>query len=132
MKRKQSLKTLKAKAWKLFSEYVRRSASDEGGTLRCYTCGKLLYWKEAHAGHFVGGRKNAVLFNEEVVRPQCVGCNIFLGGNYQQYTLRMIREVGEEKVEQLLALRYKVLKLTRSDIEDLIEVYTNKLKILDR
>lgn len=129
--RTKTLSSLKKKLWKLFSEYVRRSASDEGGTLRCYTCGKLLFWKEAHAGHFVPGRKNAVLFNEDVVRPQCPRCNIFEGGAYHRYTLNMVRDLGKDRVEELLALKHKVLKYTRSDLEGLIDVYKKKLERLD-
>ena len=126
--KKKSLRTLKNKCWKLFSEYVRRKDADEGGTTSCYTCRAPIYWKEAHAGHFVPGRKNAVLFNEEVVRPQCVRCNLFLGGAYHAYTLRMVDELGREKVDELLALKNKVMKLTRADLEDLILSYKQKLE----
>jgi NMD protein affecting ribosome stability and mRNA decay len=129
--RKTTLRGLKAKAWKLFSEYIRRKDADEGGTVHCYTCRAPVYWKEAHAGHFVPGRKNAVLFNEDVVRPQCIRCNIFLGGYYHAYTLRMVDEVGRERVDELLSLRHKVLKLTRSDIEEIIEKYKQKLEELE-
>jgi hypothetical protein len=126
-KKKKSLRLLKAKCWKLFSEYIRRKDADEGGTVYCYTCRKPIFWKEAHAGHFVPGRTNAVLFNEAVVKPQCVGCNIFRGGAYHDFTLRMVDEVGREKVDELLALRHKVVKFTRSDIEEMIETYKGKL-----
>jgi hypothetical protein len=128
--RKPTLKSLKARCWKLFSEYIRRKDADEGGTVHCYTCRKPVYWKEAHAGHFVPGRKNAVLFNPEVVRPQCVGCNIFLGGAYHAYTLRMVDELGREKVDELLALKHQVKKFTRMDLEEMIQAYRQKLEAL--
>lgn len=127
MKKKPTLRNLKAKCWKLFSEYIRRKDADEGGTVHCYTCRRPIFWKEAHAGHFVPGRTNAVLFNEDVVRPQCVGCNIFRGGAYHDYTLRMLDEVGREKVDELLALKHKTVKFTRADIEELIASYKEKL-----
>jgi hypothetical protein len=128
--RKTTLRGLKAKAWKLFSEWIRRRDADEGGTVYCCTCRTPIYWKESHAGHFVPGRTNAVLFNADVTNPQCVRCNIFLGGNYTAYTLYMLDKWGREKVEEFLALRHKTVKLTRSDLEDLIGEYQEKLKAL--
>lgn len=129
--KQKSLKSLKAKAWRLFSEWIRRKDADEGGTVACFTCGALRYWKELHAGHFVGGRRNAVLFNEEIVKPQCILCNIYLAGNYHEYTLRMIDLHGREKVREFLQLRHKTLKYTRSDMEDLIEDLKGKLERLE-
>jgi len=78
-------------------------------------------------GHFVGGRKNAVLFNEECVRAQCSGCNVFLRGNYQIFTLRMLNEVGLEKVEEILSLKHQTKKYTVSEIEELIESLEKRL-----
>jgi hypothetical protein len=128
MGRKPTLRSLKDKCWKVFSEYVRRKEADEGGTNYCFTCGQPKFWKELHAGHFVGGRTNAVLFNEDIVKPQCVMCNIFLNGNYGRYTLKMIDLHGREKVEEFLALKHQVKKYTRSDLEDLIQTYKSKLE----
>jgi len=126
-KRKKNLRQLKGMCWKVFSEYIRRKDADEGGTNECYTCGKYAHWKELHAGHFVGGRKNAVLFDERVVRPQCIVCNIFLAGNYAVYTLRMLDENGRQCVDDLLALKNQTLKVTRSDLEEKIAHYRQKL-----
>jgi hypothetical protein len=42
----------------------------------------------------------------------------------------MVDEVGREKVEELLSLRHRVHKFTRSDLEDLILSYKQKLEAL--
>jgi hypothetical protein len=131
MKRKQTLRGLKKKAWRIFSEYIRRRDTDEGGTVRCVTCRGLFFWKEVHAGHFVPGRTNAVLFHEDITNPQCPVCNIWKGGAYQEYTLYMLDKYGREKVDEFLALKRKVVKYTRSDLEDLILHYEEKLAALD-
>jgi hypothetical protein len=130
VKKKPTLKSLKNKAWKVFSEWVRRKDADEGGTVHCVTCRAPIYWKEAHAGHFVGGRNNAVLLHPDIVHPQCVRCNIFLSGNYAEYALYMLDKFGREKVEEFLSLRRQVVKLTRADFEASIETYQQKLKDL--
>jgi hypothetical protein len=128
VKKRPTLKSLKNKAWKLMSEWVRRKDADEGGTTRCVTCRVPIYWKEAQAGHFVGGRTNAVLFHPDLVHVQCVACNVFRSGNYAAYTLFMLDLYGREKVEEFLALKNKVVKYTRSDLEDLIQGYKQKLE----
>lgn len=127
-KKLPSLKSCKAKAWDVFSQWVRRSAADEGGTVSCYTCGKLMHWKDAQAGHFVAGRGNSVLLNEAVVRVQCERCNVWLGGNIAIYTLKMVDECGRERVDELLALKLQSVKWTRSDLEDLTSKYREKLE----
>lgn len=122
-----TLRILKKKAWKVFSEWVRRRDADEGGTTYCVTCRTPLYWKEAHAGHFVPGRTNAVLFHPDITNPQCPVCNIWKGGNYQAYTLYMLDKYGREKVEEFLSLRRQVVKLTRADLEEIIAHYKAKI-----
>jgi hypothetical protein len=70
--KKKSIKTLKKKAWKAFSEYIRRKYSGSGGLVKCVTCNKIDHWKSMHAGHYVDGRNNTVLFDERLVWPQCL------------------------------------------------------------
>jgi hypothetical protein len=89
-----------------------------------------MHWKEAHAGHFVGGRTGSVLLNPEVIRVQCPRCNLFLGGNYTAFTLKMIDELGRHKVDELLALRHQVKKWSRSELEACKAEYKGKLEAL--
>jgi hypothetical protein len=119
---------LKQKAWKLVSEYVRRKDADEGGTAACYTCGVLAHWKDLHAGHAIPGRHNAVLFDVDIIRPQCPRDNLFLGGRYEIFAAKLIRENGLEWFEKKLSDARKVTKFSRADIEDLIALYKQKLE----
>jgi hypothetical protein len=88
--KKQTVKALKVKAWKMFSEYIRRKYSDSEGYASCFTCGKVKHWTEMDAGHGISGRGNFVLFLEEVVRPQCKYCNGPLGGNYEHFVPKLM------------------------------------------
>lgn len=130
MKKKPTLKSLKNKAWKLVSEYVRRSHADEGGTVSCYTCGQLLFWKESHAGHAIPGRHNAVLYDVDIIRPQCPRDNLFMGGRYEIFTAKLIREKGLEWFEKKLSDARQTVKYTRADLEELIDTYKAKLEAL--
>jgi hypothetical protein len=130
-KKKPTLRGLKNKAWKIFSEWIRRKDADQGGTVTCYTCGKLMFWKEAHAGHALPGRHNAVLLDNDIVRVQCPPCNLWKGGNYPVFTAKLIRENGLEWFESKLQGAKQVVKYTRSDLEDLINDYKQKLAELE-
>lgn len=96
----------------------------------CYTCGERMVWKESQAGHAIGGRHNAVLFDEEICRPQCVRCNVFMRGNYPVFTAKLIREKGLGWFERKLEESRMVVKLTRSDFEEVIQTYRQKLGFL--
>jgi len=93
--RQPSLASLKAKAWKLLSQTIRGEAaavSNDYGRVECYTCGRSAYPQDLQAGHAIGGRNGAVLLDEEIIRPQCVRCNIMLRGNYGEFITRLVRE----------------------------------------
>jgi len=128
--KKQTLSSLKKKAWKLFSEWIRRKDADAGGTVQCFTCSKLMFWKESHAGHALPGRHNAVLLDPEIVRVQCPPCNLWKGGNYPVFTTKLIKEKGMEWWEAKLEGARAIVKLTRADYESLIQSYKQKLEEL--
>ena len=127
MKRKQTLASLKKKAWDLLSLIVRQSFADEFGYLNCYTCAKRMHWKASQAGHAIGGRHGAVLFDQDIIRPQCKRCNVFLRGNYGVFALRLIQENGETWYAQKLSDSHKVVKYSRVDLLSLIEEYKARL-----
>jgi hypothetical protein len=129
--RKLSASGLKKKAWRLFSEYIRRRDADEGGTLSCITCGKLMHWKEAHAGHAIPGRHNAVLLDPEITFGQCPVCNLWKSGNYPIYTTVLIKKHGMEWWEKKLADARKAVKMGRADWAEAVEYWKAKLETLE-
>lgn len=88
-------------------------------------------WRELQCGHGIGGRHNAVLFDEEICRPQTVAENVFKRGNYPVFVTKLIQENGLDWWEKKLAASREVVKYTRSDLEALIETYKTKLKELE-
>lgn len=128
MKKKKTLAQLKKQAWKLCSLFVRRKDADEGGFVSCYTCGAPIHWKlEAQAGHAIPGRHAAVLLDTDIIRPQCRRCNLFMGGRYEIFTAKLIRENGLDWFDQKLSGAREVVKLTRADLEDRISFFKQKL-----
>ena len=129
MPRKPSNKTLKKRAWNLFSQYIRGKYADSEGNCTCYTCGVTLpaIGHGMQCGHGIGGRGNYVLFLEEICRPQCYGCNVGRQGNYEVFIPKLIREMGQRQYEYHVAQSRKPFKMTRADYEDLINYYSMRL-----
>jgi hypothetical protein len=133
-KNKPSLKREKEKTWKAFSTYIRtrdciRTTGDptKGS---CITCNKPFSFKDLQAGHAIGGRNNAVLFDEEIVYAQCIGDNVYKGGAYPEYALILIRKHGDKWFEEKLKLKSKAVKYTIDDLVKLREHYEEKTRQL--
>jgi len=95
-----TLSKAKKKAWDSFSKWVRQNGSIAGFN-ECVTCGRKKPWKELHAGHFIPGRHNSVLFDERNVHPQCYACNVVLGGNGPKYQRYMKSKYGQKVIDEL-------------------------------
>lgn len=119
---------LKDKLDKVFSLYIRLRDSDENGFCTCYTCGKVAHYKEMQNGHFWSRTHLSTRFNEYNCKVQCVGCNIFKKGNYIEYTKRLLKELGEEKFNELERLKNSTVKISKAEYEQMIEHYNQKIK----
>ena len=125
------LSTEKKKANVAFSKFIRMSNASHSGFLLCYSCPVGSQWNDGmDAGHGITGRNNAVLFMEEVVRPQCKQCNIFKKGNLAVFTRKLIGELGIKKYDKLVLLAHQTVKFTALDYKDIAEKYIEKLKEL--
>lgn len=128
MPRKQSIKTLKAKAWKLFSEYIRRRDSDENGYGKCCTCGKKIHWSEGDAGHWISRVHSSTFFEETNVHLQCRYDNRYRNGAPEEYVKFMIDQYGIDELERLRLLKHQQKKFTTRDLESFIELLKEKIK----
>lgn len=128
MKRSPSKKA-KDGAWKAFSIYIRTRFMDEYEQVKCVTCGKKMHWKQAQAGHFIGGRHNSLLFDERNCHAQCVGCNMFGRGKFAEYLTYMKSMYGNEIIDELLALDKEIVKYKQSDYEELEKFFKGKVNL---
>ena len=123
---KNPLPKAKAKAWKVFSEYIRRR--DNGV---CFTCGKKAHWKEMDAGHYLSKNKcGPVLFIHEInVHSQCTYCNRYLHGNLESYSRKLEEKYGMGILQELhrVYLETHKLQYTIQDYENLYNHYKEKL-----
>jgi len=117
------MKKLKKKLWKELSLYVRRKEADSSGYNYCYTCGKILHYKELQAGHAIAGRNNAVLFDEEIIRPQCRYCNCIRHGEQYIFAKKLDKENGEGFFERKFSGSRDAVKFTKAQLEELLSKY---------
>lgn len=132
-KKPKTLTNLKKDAWNLCSKYIRQSSADWRGYATCVTCGVTKQWKELQAGHFVGGRNNALLFDERGIHCQCYGCNVCKSGNIVEYFRFMQQKYGKKAdkvIDELRRLSKTQKTFTRQELEDLIQEYKNKINDL--
>lgn len=135
MKRSKSSKLkAKEKAWKAFSIFIRTrdcirftGSTDRG---MCITCKREYPIKQLQAGHFIAGRGNAVLFDEDAVYSQCYGCNVGRSGAHVQYFLFMEKEHTRAYLEEIIRRSNETIKYTELDYLSKEQLYKEKLKRL--
>jgi len=110
-------KALKAKAWTLFSRFIRTRDNN-----KCVTCGNSeSAGYRMNAGHYIHKRED---FSERNINCQCAYCNRRRHGNMQHYTLFMVKKYGVEYVEYLLGLEKTPIKLESAEFYlDIIRRY---------
>jgi hypothetical protein len=116
---KNEFAKLKRKAWKVWSEYIRRKYADKEGMVLCYTCGVKKHWSEMHAGHFHHDRLD---FDERNIHPQCPQCNTFKHGNLAIYGTRLAEELGKAGMKKLL-LDANTKIYTEKELKEIIIKY---------
>jgi hypothetical protein len=127
--KKISLSTAKKRAWKSFSLWVRHRGAS-GDTNTCVTCGKRypVTGKGClQASHFVPGRGNSILFDERGCYPGCYICNVVKKGNMIPYYKFMLKEHGQDVIDELEKLSHQSRKYTVTELLDIEAQYKQKL-----
>ena len=126
--KKKTLPKLKADCQKIFNEYIRLRDSGKP----CISCGGD---GEMQAGHYYSVRGyDGLRFDEDNVFCECVRCNCFDESHLIGYGSNLINRIGIDRYKALQerAILYKKFgkKWSRSEIEEMIKIYKEKLKQL--
>jgi len=125
-----SVKSLIKKFDRIFSEYIRLRDADSNGYIRCISCGKLIHWKEADAGHYVNRKHMSLRFDEKNVNAQCRACNRFDEGNMMGYNRGLIKKYGSDVIQYFEMKKGNISKMGVFEYQILIAEYQNKVKKL--
>jgi len=121
---------LKDKLDKIFSLYIRLRDADENGTVQCFTSGKLMHYKKAHAGHYISRRHLSTRWDEINVQVQSVGENIYNQGNAPVFAINLDSKYGEGTSKNLVLKSNEEFKPTKDWYLEKIEYYKNKVNKL--
>lgn len=127
MRKLLKINKLREKAWRVFSEYIRRKNANPDGYTECITCGKMVFWKQIHASHFIHGHVKPTFLEESNVHPGCVVCNLYKSGNLIPYYEFMVKTYGQQEIERLKQLSHAVFKPSRDYYDNLISKYQSLL-----
>ena len=118
-KKLKSLKSLTAKADKVFSLFIRnRDAVETKG--RCVTCGDV----GTQCGHYVSRRYKALRWDVRNAGLQCSRCNCWGAGESDSMALWLVNKYGWEVLNELNYLKIAPFKLTREHLERVITSYS--------
>ena len=138
-------KTEKQKAWKWCSKYIRlRDATefsrkylppDEDPVCgECCSCGKIVHWKYADAGHYFGrgmGGGSGVYFDERNIHLQCKQCNAgFKGDVAQAYTDFMLKKYGQKVIDELRLKHHVPLRQRDGEFRAIGQYYKERYEEL--
>ena len=128
----KSYATLKRKLDRVFSEYARRRLATTDGLVACVSCSTMKRWQDQQAGHFVSRVRLATRWDIENVNSQCSRCNVLLRGNAVGYSRWLVNRYGQDIFARLEARSRQVVKFRRSDLQAMIQDYSEKLKELNK
>lgn len=119
-KRKKSpLELAKDAAWTEFSKFIRtRDCIRTTLTLDrgvCVTCSREYEYKKLQAGHFLAGRTNSILLDEDLVHAQCYGCNMGQNGQYVEYFVWMEHTYGRITIDMFRLRKTQAVKLNEQE-----------------
>lgn len=120
----------KEKLDRVFSKYIRLRDSDNNGYIRCYCCGKPVYWKKSQNMHFIPRQHMGTRFDEVNCHAGCVKCNYYDNGNIEMYTLHLKKDFGDDIVERLVFKKNRGRKFSQFEYKELIKYYSKEIKKL--
>ena len=133
--KKPILRLLKKKLWKVRSEYYRLRDANFQGYVVCFTCNKVKHWKEGDGGHYIlsiHDYTTELLTEDRNVHFQCKSCNGYHSGKQPEYAIHLLAKYGEDVLVDLQKKQNTSRYWKYSEIEELIEVYRQRVKDLER
>jgi len=127
-KSKDTMRVITAKNFQLM---IRLRDTGNGG--HCISCGRYITWNSnCNAGHYIPGRRNALLLNEANCHSQCIHCNKVLSGNVAEYRVNLIKKVGLEKVLELESKKNDVVQIKKETFVTLNKYFLGEIKRLKK
>jgi len=116
----RQLRALKDQLWELCRKITEKRYPN-----LCYTCGKAIEGQNRQLGHCipssVGGAQ--LRYNLDNLRWQCMACNVYHGGQGAMFIRNLVRDLGDERVDAMFALKNSFVRADRVWFNQKIEEY---------
>lgn len=126
----KSYKSLKTNLDRIFSTYIRTRDSNYEGVGSCVTCGHTAPLEQLQCGHFQSRIFLITRWDELNAHIQCGRCNNFGGGEQYKMSKYINKKYGKGTAEKLEKKSKKRIKLSRVDLQEMIEETEAKLMAL--
>lgn len=120
----------KAKLDRVFSLYIRLRDSKQYGFkyFKCISCGKLLPFEKADAGHYLSRRHNSTRFDEDNVHAECAYDNRFNAEHLDGFRENLIRKIGQQRFDLLKSKANSSNQFSEFELKELIKYYSALVK----
>ncbi len=113
----------KNNALKEFQKLRRLECANDSGQVQCISSGKIVFWDECDAGHYISRKHTITAFSRNNVFPQTKYDNQHLNGNLADYRRNLIELIGLDEVKFLEALQDVSVTLTKLQYAELRECF---------
>jgi hypothetical protein len=124
----KTLSVLISELDEVFATFIKLRDTDSFGYGRCHTCGRRIHYKLGDCGHGIHRQHMATRFDERNCALQCVDCNRFEGGQQEKFAAAVDRRSGPGTWEYLQNLSKTTVKLTRPEVETMVQYYKDKVR----
>ena len=135
-KKQNSISFLMKKADNIFSKYIRLrdclKTTNTKTKLKCFTCDDLIEIEKANNMHFISRWVKQFRFDESNCRWGCMKCNVILNWNYIEYFIRLEKELGRSKLDEMISKKNELCKVTNFELQNIIAIYSDKLDKLNK
>lgn len=128
----KSTATLIAELDEIFSKWIRYRDTDSFGYGKCFTCGQRLHFKDGDCGHGITRHHMPTRFDERNCALQCRYCNRYEGGEQKAFAAAVDKKHGPGTWATLQMLSRSTFKLTRPEIEEMVEYYKNAVRAMKK
>lgn len=107
----------------VYSKWLRKERSIDGEIGQCYTCKTFDLIKNLQCGHYISRKHFSLRWVPENTFIQCYSCNCLMSGNYRVFTDNLIKDFGQEYVDNLEHRKNNKVKYDRFFYEQMILSY---------
>lgn len=107
------------------SLFVRLSAADQNGTVRCISCNDKIFWTDSDCAHFKDRDNMATRYYLPNLAPACRTCNRH---DHYNHIAAWEAKLTYDQASDLLMRSHSYEKFTRPELEEKLKEFAEKVK----